>query len=97
LRERSLRSRTTYPPTTAQFSPPFLYSKIGGWWPDGAGVVASNRWVPSNAFQPKFAPAKRDGDVKLISSQLPCPTSAIAIRFVLRSNENRHGLRSPVA
>ena len=42
-----------------------------------------------------FAPFSVEAFSKSISSQLPCPTSPIAIRPVLRSNENRHGLRRP--
>jgi hypothetical protein len=62
-------------------------------WP-GARPLR-NRRVPSKTLQPKFAPRARPRRLKLISSTASCPTSAMTMSPVERSNENRNGLRSP--
>src|SRR3954469_24219803 len=55
--------------------------------------------VPSKHLQPKFAPRPPplEARTKSTSSRAVCPTSPIVRSPVERSNENRHGLRSPYA
>ena len=66
----------------------------------GPGVSDGSLYAcsPSNMFQPKLAPlaAATDGS-KSTSSHALWPTSPIVSAPVARSNENRHGLRSPSA
>jgi hypothetical protein len=63
----------------------------------GAGSPGKFGRRPSHGRQPKFAPPGVPWRLKSISSIAPCPTSPIARSPVARSNENRHGLRSPYA
>ena len=65
----------------------------GRMWP--GAEPPSYSWLPSNAFQPKFAPRPRPRRTKSTSSYAFWPTSAITRSPVLRSNEKRHGLRRP--
>ena len=58
---------------------------------------ALNTWRPSNRLQPKLRSDRVAGfETRSISSHWPWPTSPIQIVPLLRSNENRHGLRRPM-
>ena len=72
------------------------YSATGRTRPSVAQPSAgSKQALASIVFQPKFGPAGDPAGQRSISSDVPWPTSAIHRSPVARSNEKRHGLRSP--
>ena len=87
-------SRPAYPPVIEHQPSPWFFSMTGRTWP-GASSFSKILEVPSNGRQPKFAPRPSPRRTKSTSSTSFCPTSAIVRSPVRRSNEKRHGLRSP--
>ena len=62
----------------------------------GARPRCCSRGCPRSATSRSSRSARRRGR-KSTSSQASCPTSAMSRSPVRRSNENRHGFRSPLA